>query len=457
MNELAPIIHTEYGDIQGAASSLCYRYLGFPYAKPPLGDLRFRHPEKPEPWKGVLPCVEPRDNPLQGANKFHLTERISPDCLYLNVYVPKSAKGKLPVMVWIHGGTYETGGVGASPKIPSGVNYDMDIYSSDTETIVVTLAYRLNLEGFMNLHCLSDRFDLNNGLYDLKMGLEFIHDNIASFGGDPDNVTVFGESAGGALTLALLSSDLTCHLFQKAIVQSACVDHFWTLKQSEKLGRKFFKKTHLKKPEDIINAPWEDLQKVMGKLAFDLQGKGELISLFSPIIDGEFLKEAPREAVKRRTHALMIGTVTHEGDLFVKDLPPILLFLMTVVTPVRAKKGAKRYRHRVSDGLTDYIFRLPAEDIALNYGGASHMFELDNQTPEMRALGCRSFHCADLMPLFHLTFEYGKADDPNVYAVGKMMRRIWGDFAYGRLQDEDYRLSQKKIIINPKLALESKE
>ena len=451
------IVETEYGRIEGVDSPLCIHVFGIPYAKPPLGELRFRHPRKPEPWQGVLPCKKPKNNAMQAPAKFEYKDTVSPDCLYLNVYVPHDLKGKAPVMVWIHGGAYETGGVGATNVEGVPIHYDLSTFANETNTVAVTIAYRLNVEGFMNLHDLSPRFDSNNGLYDIKMALEFVRDNIAAFGGDPSNVTLFGESAGGALTLAMLASDLTCGLFQRAIVQSACVDHFWSRKKSAKIAKRFLRYCHIRKADELLDLPWEVLREGMRKTSKHVMLSGNITSPYSPVIDEVFLKQMPREGVLKRKHPLMIGTITHEADLFVVDLSSTLLHAMTIMTPVRAKKGDLPYRLRVADGLTEFVFREPSEYIASNYGGVCHMFELDCMTPEMKAMGCRSMHSADLMPLFHFSCGFAQADDPDVYVVGKMMRPIWSDFAYGRLDEEPYLPGKKKIIINPDIARELTE
>ena len=455
MNE--KIIHTEYGDIVGADTPLCTRYLGIPFAKPPLGELRFRHPQKPEPWEGVLECKTSRDNPIQSPTRFEYRKHVSADCLYLNVYVPHNLKGPVPTMVWIHGGAYESGGVGASPKTEGVPVYDMSTFVNETNTIAVTLAYRMNVEGFMNLHALSDRFDSNNGLYDIKMGLEFVRDNIAAFGGDPNNVTLFGESAGGALTLAMLSSDLTKDLFHKAIVQSACVDHFWSEEKSAKIAKAFAKYCKVKKPEEIVDLPLETLRNAMRKVSKKLLMSGELTSTFSPAVDGIFLKEQPHHAVKGRTHPMLIGTITHEGDLFTLNLSPLMQHLMALMTPAKPRKEKAPFRLRAADGLTDYVFRIPAEDIANEYAGPCYLYELDCLTKAMADCGCRSFHSADLMPLFHMTTDFGDAEEPNVLVMGKLLRRIWKDFAYGTFEAEPYRVHHHKIILNPDIAREEEK
>ncbi len=446
------ILHTEYGDIEGLSCPLGTKFLGVPFAKPPVGELRFRHPVPPDPWEGVLPCKKGKSYPLQAPDRFEYVGNASEDCLYLNVFVPEGITKPLPTMVWIHGGAYESGGIGAIEKDGDRIFYDLLDYANDTNTVVVTVAYRMNVEGFVNLHALSPRFDSNNGLYDIKMALEFVRRNIAAFGGDPDNVTLFGESAGGALTLAMLASDLTCDLFHRAIVQSACVEHFWSYKKSAKIARMFLRRCGVKKAEDLLTIPWERVRKGMKKTATAVMMRGNITPPFAPVIDGEFLKDMPSKCVLPRKHPMLIGTITHEGDLFVNELPSIILHLMSLLTPAKVKKGEGTYRMRAGDAVTRTVFLLPAEEIASNYAGTCHMFYLDCVTPEMEAVHCRSTHSADIVPLFGMKTDYGSPEDPNVIVVGKLMRRIWKDFAHGELKDDPYRPDKKKILIDPEIA-----
>ena len=188
------LVTTGYGQIEGIAEEGIKLFLGVPFAKPPVGDLSFRHPLPPEPWDGVLSAVRARPNSIQGHGhkEYRVTDR---DCLYLNVFAPDTQEDKLPVMVWIFGGSYCTGGRGLTDVVSDDLLYDMRRFARDTKTIVVTFNYRLNLEGFLNLSYLDPTFEMNNGLYDQIAALKFVRENIGAFGGDDRNITVLTRVA----------------------------------------------------------------------------------------------------------------------------------------------------------------------------------------------------------------------------------------------------------------------
>lgn len=213
----------------GAYGSHVWR--GIPYAKPPVGELRWRAPQPPAPWTGLRDARKPPPVCPQFPSRFAGIEAGDPDtpigqedCLYLNVHAPRLAPAevpnegsRLPVMVWIHGG----GNV-----IGYGSFYDGGNLAATHDVVVVTLNYRLGPLGWLRHAALRDAGgsddDLsgNFGTLDLVRGLEWVRDNIAAFGGDPGNVTIFGESAGGRNVFSLLLSPRARNLFHRAIVQS---------------------------------------------------------------------------------------------------------------------------------------------------------------------------------------------------------------------------------------------
>lgn len=199
---------TTYGDVRGEQRADFTAYLGIPYAKPPVGELRFAAPEAPASWSGV------RSATTYGSDCVQSTGGGSEDCLYLNVFRPKTA-GPHPVMVWIHGGAFIFGS-GAGSYVPT------RLVSHDT--VVVTINYRLGRFGFLAHPGLSAESEANAsgsyGIMDQQLALKWVKENIANFGGDADNVTIFGESAGGLSVLSHIVSPASKELFDKAIVQS---------------------------------------------------------------------------------------------------------------------------------------------------------------------------------------------------------------------------------------------
>ncbi len=215
-----PVVETAFGKIRGEQRSGCCRYFGIPFAKPPVGDLAFKAPVDPDPWTDVKNAVTLSKNPLQARRNYN-PRAYGQDCLYLNVWVPQHGDDeKLPVMVWIFGGSYATGGVGRDASNPKTTLYDMERFCVETRTIVVTINYRLNLYGFLNLSFLNSEFQTNIGILDQMKALEWVSKNIKGFGGDPDNVTIFGQSAGGACVMALMSIPEARAYFQRGIAQT---------------------------------------------------------------------------------------------------------------------------------------------------------------------------------------------------------------------------------------------
>lgn len=225
MAEKTPEIQTEEGPIQGIVEDDVFAFKGIPYAKPPKDALRWRPPEPVEKWTQVLQAANYSAASYQNAEECKTSGggdpgTLSEDCLYLNVWAPKFEAGAppsgLPVMVWIHGGAYILGAGGlplyvGGPLVKKGA-------------IVVTLNYRLGALGFFShpaLDAENEGKPINNfGLLDQIAALQWVKRNIAKFGGDPNNVTIFGQSAGGKSVLALFCTPLAQGLFHKGVAQS---------------------------------------------------------------------------------------------------------------------------------------------------------------------------------------------------------------------------------------------
>src|SRR4051794_13109795 len=211
-----PVVRIDGGLIRGVGAAGAYSFKGLPYAAPPTGNLRWRAPQPAAAWSGVRDATqfgagcpqEPERNP------FLPPGTISEDCLNLNVYTPalRDRSGR-PVLVWIHGGGLVQDG---------GRNYDGTKLAA-TGTVVVTINYRLGALGFLAHPALASRpggAAGNYGLMDQQAALRWVHHNIAQFGGDPHNVTIAGQSAGGLSVLAQMVSPGARGLFQRAVVQS---------------------------------------------------------------------------------------------------------------------------------------------------------------------------------------------------------------------------------------------
>ena len=224
-----PVLEIEGGKVQGVESSVkgVYIYKGIPFAAPPVGDLRWKEPQPVVPWEGVkvadtfgpgaMQAKHDSSNPW--TSEFYWEDpEFSEDCLYLNVWTPAPGKAgkKLPVAIWIHGGAY-TGGWGYEPE------FDGKVWA-EKGVVLVTVNYRLGIFGFLNHPFLTEEspnhVSGNYGILDQVAALKWVHTNIAAFGGDPDNITILGQSAGAGSVKTLVSSPLTGDLIKKAIIQS---------------------------------------------------------------------------------------------------------------------------------------------------------------------------------------------------------------------------------------------
>jgi para-nitrobenzyl esterase len=223
----APIVKTEYGPVIGPLREGVYEYRGIPYAAAPVGQARWTLPKPPQPWNDVRPAMDFGPACAQEA-RFELTQASeAEDCLTINVSVPRHAnpKSRLPVLVWIHGGAF----VGGSSSL-----YRLDRLAREANLVVVSMNYRVGVLGFMPHPAFEAASNGNLGLEDQRMALRWVRRNIANFGGNPENVTLAGESAGGASVCMHLSSpEQVKGLFHKAIILSApCLSPVPTLQQA---------------------------------------------------------------------------------------------------------------------------------------------------------------------------------------------------------------------------------
>lgn len=297
------LVSTSSGRMTGKDLGGVRAWLGIPYAAPPVGELRWKPPQPPRPWSGVRamkdygpPCMQP---PREG-----LTLEPSEDCLTLNVWAPEGT-GKHPVMVWIHGGAFRQG----SGSLPA--------YSGTSlarkGVVVVTINYRLGDFGFFAHPELTKEAGGaatgNYGLMDQIAALEWVRQNIAAFGGDPGNVTIFGESAGAASVIVLMASPKARGLFQRAIAESGGLGTGRRVKDLEQLGVERAKE-------------WgaADLKALRALPAKEILAKPRPVSLgaYGPVVDGVYLPAPPAQVFEEGRQApvpFLIGANSYEGSL----------------------------------------------------------------------------------------------------------------------------------------------
>ncbi len=230
------VVQTDRGAVQGAQPGDYRLFQGIPFAAAPVGDLRFRPPQPAPGWTGTRDATQPGSPCPQSGSATNPTTSTTEDCLFLNVTTPAGLDAKkkddLPVMVWIHGGSWRTG---------SGDRYDASKLALEGDAVVVTINYRLGPFGFLAQDDLSgaigDAASGSAGLLDQQAALRWVESNIEAFGGDRDNVTIFGESAGASSVCAQLASPTARGLFDKAIAQSySCTTEYATLEEAETVG-----------------------------------------------------------------------------------------------------------------------------------------------------------------------------------------------------------------------------
>jgi para-nitrobenzyl esterase len=455
------VVATTYGPVRGVDDGLVRAWKGIRYAAPPLGELRFRAPEPPERWTEVADatafgpvCPQP---PL-GNIPIDLGAPQGEDCLRLNVWAssdtgPGDAK---PVMVWLPGGAYILG----SSSQPL---YDGRVLVSSGDVVVVTVNYRLGALGFLDLSSFNSarrRFDSNIGLRDVLASLHWVRDNIAAFGGDPERVTLFGESAGGGIVTTLLASPAAKGLFASAIAQSSPATSVYDRARARRVADHVLEKLGLAESEadKLGNLPIAAIVAA-SKGVFDevpVRSPGTLA--FVPIVDGDLLNDYPVKLVREgRSHPvpLIIGTNNHEAALFrllKSPLMPITPHAITAAfdqiaaeqpdlqlpTPdqIGSAYSGMRVKARGLSIATDLGFRMPAVWLAEGHSSVApvYLYRFDWSTPMLKLLLVGAAHAMELPYVWgnlstpkDITLMLGGKKTAN--AVSARIRTRWRNFA----------------------------
>jgi para-nitrobenzyl esterase len=324
----APIVETTPGRVEGAERDGVRVWRGIPFAAAPTGRRRFELPVPPAPWTGVRPALDPGPAPLQpvmaplGASVPGMVPAtIDEDCLTLDVWAPPGSAdagtGGAAVMVWIPGGAFVIG-AGSLPT------YDGARLAAEGGVVVVSVNYRVGILGFSAFA----EGHANLGLVDLCAALAWVQENAAAFGGDPDRVTVFGESAGGGAICHLLATRLARGLFRRAIVQSGATGFTQTIEQARRATTRTAEAAaetaatadaHVAGAGDLRALDADALLAAQGRALVDLMP--ELGAMpFHPCVDLGVVKRTPLEALTAGDAAgveLLIGTTAHEMRLYV--------------------------------------------------------------------------------------------------------------------------------------------
>ncbi|WP_405181576.1 carboxylesterase family protein [Nocardia sp. NBC_01377] len=467
-SESEPQVRTAAGVLGGRREAGLAVFRGIPFAEPPVGDLRFAAPRPVRGWEGVRPAVTYGPPPPQSAVLAVADSVAGDDWLTVNVWTPEpdSASG-LPVMVWIPGGGYAIGNSG----LP---DYDAGNLAA-TGTVIVTLNYRLGIEGFAQI----EGAPANRGLLDQVAALEWVRDNIRVFGGDPDRVTVFGQSAGAGSVAALLVMPRAAGLFRRAIAQSVPGTFFapelatdLTAAFATELGVAPTVSGLSEVPPDLLPAAGDEVFAKMDRWR-ERWGQITLRPIpYAPVIDGDVLPTTPWQGLAdgaARDVELLVGHTRHEHRLF-----SLIDGVLGQVTPEQTETalhvltagpdGARRYREAFPDAddeelyemvNADWLFRMPSvalADARIAGGGRVHLYELTWTAPGMGgALG--ACHGLDV-PLVFGNLDSGRTamliGDPPPPEAAELSARIRGSWtafaAHGDpgwpAYDADQRLTQ---------------
>lgn len=401
------VVHTKQGAVRGSVAGKVATFKGIPYAAPPFGPNRFEPPRPAKPWDGVRDALTYGPTVLKPPYSPPF-DRILPepaipgeDCLNLNIWSPDLGQAGLPVMVWIHGGAFANG----SGAVPT---YDGSRFARDG-VVCVTINYRLGVDGFLYL----GNGSANIGLLDQIAALAWVQENIVAFGGDPNNVTIFGESAGGMSVGTLLSMPRTGGLFRRAIAQSGAGHHAISPGTARRVGQYLAEKLGVEPTREAIAAvPIARLLQAQVELTADAfrhpdpQRWGEVaanLMPFEPVIDGEVLPMRPIDGIVAGAGTgvtLMVGTNAEEQRLFMVPSGTINYITEEVLAGIAAAYGLPvaetlaTYRAARPDAgagdlfaaiITDWFYRIPAIRLAearTQGTEATYMYEFAWRSPQ---------------------------------------------------------------------------
>ncbi|KJK39004.1 carboxylesterase [Streptomyces variegatus] len=452
----APVVRTTAGAVRGRREEGLAVFRGVPFAAPPVGEARFMAPRPARPWDGIRDAYTfgpppPQDvGNLGGPGLLDVPE--GDEWLTVNVWTPETdPAARRPVMVWIYGGAYKLGHSG-SP------GYDARRIAADGDVVVVSFNYRLGMEGFAFI----EGAPANRGLLDQVAALEWVRDNIESFGGDPGQVTVFGESAGAGSIASLLTMERAAGLFRRAIAQSV-PGTFFSDALARDIGTALAAEVGLRPtvadlstvdPRRLTSAGETLSAKMLQRV--DRWGQAApTVTPFSPVVDGEVLPTSPWQALaagSARDIDLLVGHNRDEYRLFIA-----MAGRLGQITQERAASalrlfapgasGEEAYRAAFPDASpgelyervqTDWLFSMPSLHLAQAHragGGSAHVYELTWPAPGLGgALG--ACHGLDIPLLFGtygadlgaLLFA-GAEPSAEALSLSSRFRASWTSFA----------------------------
>lgn len=452
-----PVVRTAAGAVRGLREDGLAVFRGIPFAEPPVGEARFAAPRPARSWDGTREAYAfgpppPQDLGIQGRTGV-LDAPEGDDWLTVNVWTPApDPAARRPVMVWIYGGAYKLGHSG-SP------GYDARRIAREGDVVVVTLNYRVGMEGFAHV----EGAPANRGLLDQVAALEWVRENITAFGGDPGQVTVFGESAGAGSVASLLAMPRARGLFRRAIAQSV-PGTFFSAELAEDIGRALAAEAGLRPTvTDLATTDPRRLteagQTLGAKMAQYVDRWGRIaptVTPFSPVVDGDVLPATPWQALASgaaRDVDLLVGHNRDEfrlflvmGGMYGKITDEQATGALRLFAP-GGEAGERAYRAAHPEASptalyeqvqTDWLFAMPSLRLAEAQtagGGRAHLYELTWAAPGSGGL-LGACHGLDI-PLLFGTFEADLANllwagagvTPEAETLSTRFRTAWTAFA----------------------------
>lgn len=457
-----PVAETTAGPIRGTDDGTTRSFKGIRYAAAPVGEMRWRAPQPPRPWTEIVDASEFGPVAPQPANAvIALGEGAeqSEDCLSLNVFGASSIKAgqAKPVLVWIHGGAYMYG----SSRQPL---FDGTSMVSGGDVVLVTINYRLGALGFLDLEAFSSpqrRFDSNLALRDVLLALNWVKDNIAAFGGDPEQVTLFGESAGGGMVTTLLTVPAASGLFTRAIAQSSPATSVYSTERADRVVGMFLKEAGVDPANfgALGDLPIETILDAGQAVFRDVPTQYPGTLAFAPVVDGDLVPDYPiRRFRDGLSHPvpLIIGTNRDEAAMFKLMKSPLIPIkpdpIMAMFTEMAAERPevtmpsttqvdtAYARLNLKKKGLAvarDIGFRMPTVWLAEGHSAVApvYLYRFDWATPMLKLLGIGATHATELPYLWgnlvsgpkDVTFKLGGLKRGK--QISERMQSRWLSFA----------------------------
>lgn len=407
------IADTIYGKVKGEHKSGYLQFLGIPFAKPPVGELRFRKPQKPDSWDGIKECMAFGAYCCQPGIPDVIDKRIpqSEDCLTLNIFTPACDGKKRPVAIWIHGGAYLTGNACSSVKLGGRFCREADI-------VVVTIQYRLGAFGCVDFSQLSgahDRFDTNCGTWDQVAAVDWVIDNIINFGGDPKNIGLMGESAGACSVLTLITTPYLKGKIRRAVLESPAPNLILSREEGQIAALDVIRYLGVSEDEayKIADFSADVLTDAVNKSEYHYVNYRPYLLPTAPVVDGDLIPELPFDAVMHGVADgidILIGTTKDEGTIFARGKD-------TDIFPATEEQMERFFRKNPSVNREEILALYPdypnlkacqniGKEIFFHLGtlalaehwakkGRVFVYHYDYATPILRLLKAGAAHCAN--------------------------------------------------------------